>query len=223
MPVVLRASDNQEFTIERAVAERSPLLKDMLEDIGEADEPIPLPNISGKILEKVIEYCDHHKGALLCIPENDKGAYKREKVGEMDEWDATFVQVNTDHIFEIILAANYLDIRPLVHLGCRVVAEKLKPLASDELRKAFDFKSDYTEEEEELLERSESFIQGLSAIQPALMRVSYSRIGSGTFHKPSLHGSHYWLAARACYQATASIQQRSRRTIDFESLLLLTA
>jgi S-phase kinase-associated protein 1 len=34
----------------------------MLEDVGESnDQPIPLPNVTGPILQKVIDWCTHHR------------------------------------------------------------------------------------------------------------------------------------------------------------------
>lgn len=51
--VTLTSSDNTNFSVEKAVAERSVLLKNMLEDVGESDTPIPLPNVSGRTLKKV--------------------------------------------------------------------------------------------------------------------------------------------------------------------------
>lgn len=53
MKVQLKSQDDQSFSIDRAVAERSILLKNMLEDVGESDTPIPLPNVTGKVLKKV--------------------------------------------------------------------------------------------------------------------------------------------------------------------------
>jgi hypothetical protein len=55
--VKLTSSDGQEFTIEKEIANQSVLIKNMLEDIGDADDqPIPLPNVSGAILKKGM-YC----------------------------------------------------------------------------------------------------------------------------------------------------------------------
>lgn len=51
--VVLTTSDNEQFTVDRDVAERSVLIKQMIEDIGENDMPIPLPNVSSSVLTKV--------------------------------------------------------------------------------------------------------------------------------------------------------------------------
>ncbi|KAI9008105.1 Skp1 family, dimerization domain-containing protein [Gaertneriomyces semiglobifer] len=155
MPIVLRASDNQEFVIEKAVAERSMLLKNMLEDVGEASEPIPLPNVSGNILKKVIDYCDHHKDEPVPSPEDDKDAFDavRRKVDDIDEWDANFLKVDNEQLFEIILAANYLDIKPLLDLGCRVVANMLRGKSPEEIREMFNIENDFTKEEEEQIRR----------------------------------------------------------------------
>jgi S-phase kinase-associated protein 1 len=51
--VTLKSQDEKTFVVPREVAEKSVLLKNMLEDVGESDAPIPLPNVTGKVLEKV--------------------------------------------------------------------------------------------------------------------------------------------------------------------------
>ncbi|KAJ3062020.1 hypothetical protein HDU98_002071, partial [Podochytrium sp. JEL0797] len=51
--VKITSSDAQEFSIAKEIANQSVLIKNMLEDVGEADDqPIPLPNVSGAILQK---------------------------------------------------------------------------------------------------------------------------------------------------------------------------
>lgn len=78
MSVHLLSSDSEEFKVDKEVAERSVLIKNMLEgkkiksaennqreksrlktriflilDIGDSDAPIPLPNVTSKVLGKV--------------------------------------------------------------------------------------------------------------------------------------------------------------------------
>ena len=50
--VKLTSSDGQEFTVEKNIACISVLIKNMLEDIGDDADTIPLPNVSGHILSK---------------------------------------------------------------------------------------------------------------------------------------------------------------------------
>lgn len=64
------------------------------------DAPIPLPNVSSKILAKVIEYCRYHVDAAKTT--DDKPA-----VGEEDvkTWDAEFVKVEQSVLFDLILVS----------------------------------------------------------------------------------------------------------------------
>lgn len=46
--IKLTTSDNAELPVDRDVAERSILIKNLLEDLGaDSEEPIPIPNVRG--------------------------------------------------------------------------------------------------------------------------------------------------------------------------------
>ncbi|GAB5590404.1 hypothetical protein Unana1_05304 [Umbelopsis nana] len=164
--VQLLSSDNETFTVDKQVAERSILIKNMLEvqdvcarqiavtviidinlwlDVGESDAPIPLPNVTAKILKKVIDWCEHHRGDPVSQQEeiND-----RKRLTEIDEWDQKFMEVDQETLFEIILAANYLDIKPLLDIGCKTVANMIKGKSPEEIRRTFNIVNDFTPEEE---------------------------------------------------------------------------
>ncbi|KAK6141015.1 hypothetical protein DH2020_025237 [Rehmannia glutinosa] len=64
-------------------------------------------------------------------------------------FDAEFVKVDQGTLFDLILAANYLDIKSLLDLTCETVANMMKGKTPDEIRKEFNIKNDYTPEEEE--------------------------------------------------------------------------
>lgn len=62
-------------------------------------------------------------------------------------------------MFEIILAANYLDIKPLLDLGCRTVAGMMKGKSAEEIRKLFNIKNDFTAEEEAQIRRENEWAE----------------------------------------------------------------
>jgi S-phase kinase-associated protein 1 len=110
---------------------------------------IPLPNVNGKILAKVIEYCRYHVEAAR------KGADDKPLKSEDDvkAWDAEFVKVDQATLFDLILAANYLNIKGLLDLTCQTVANMIKGKTPEEIRKTFNIKNDFTPEEEEEVRR----------------------------------------------------------------------
>ncbi|KAI3875406.1 hypothetical protein MKW98_000083 [Papaver atlanticum] len=77
--VTLKSSDGETFDVEESVALQSQTIKHIVEDDC-ADNGIPLPNVTSKILAKVIEYCRKH----------DDNAYEKEKDDKLKNWDAEF-------------------------------------------------------------------------------------------------------------------------------------
>ena len=65
---------------------------------------MPLPNVSAKILSKVLEYCKYHVAAKNKT-EDDKPAKTDE---EVNAWDKEFVKVDQATLFELILVRHCL-------------------------------------------------------------------------------------------------------------------
>jgi S-phase kinase-associated protein 1 len=145
--VKLKSSDDEMFEVDEAVAFESQAVKNMIEDTG-IDAPIPLPNVSSKILAKVIEYCKYHVENQKT--NEDKPATPED---EIKAWDADFVKVDQATLFDLILAANYLNIKNLLDLTCQTVADMIKGKTPEEIRKTFNIKNDFTPEEEEEVRR----------------------------------------------------------------------
>ncbi|BBH08055.1 SKP1-like protein 6 [Prunus dulcis] len=60
--ITLKSSDPALFEVDEAVALESQIIKYMIEDDC-ADKCIPVPNVKGNILAKVIVYCKKHADA----------------------------------------------------------------------------------------------------------------------------------------------------------------
>ncbi|KAE8010659.1 hypothetical protein FH972_007010 [Carpinus fangiana] len=142
--ITLKSSDGEAFEVDEAVALESQTIKHMIEDDC-ADNGIPLPNVTSKILAKVIEYCKKHVEAAN--PE------ERTSDDDLKAWDAEFVKVDQATLFDLILAANYLNIKSLLDLTCQTVADMIKGKTPEEIRKTFNIKNDFTPEEEEEVRR----------------------------------------------------------------------
>merc|ERR1712053_2997 len=69
------------------------------------------------VMRQVLKYLGHHKGKEPApIPKPIRSTDMRQNVE--DEWDATFINaLSKKEVFQLILAANYLDIQSLLHLG----------------------------------------------------------------------------------------------------------
>ncbi|TDZ37124.1 E3 ubiquitin ligase complex SCF subunit scon-3 [Colletotrichum sidae] len=155
------SNDSILIAVDRVVAERSILLKNMLDDLGDGqisqENPIPIPNVNEAVLRKVIEWCDHHRSDP--IQTNDEENDARKKTTEIEEWDQKFMQVDQEMLFEIILASNYLDIKPLLDVGCKTVANMIKGKSPEEIRKTFNITNDFTPEEEEQIRRENEWAE----------------------------------------------------------------
>ena len=60
--------------------------------------------------------------------------------------DLDYVKVDQATLFELILAANYMDIKELLDLCCQTVANMIKGKTPAEIRKTFNIKNDFTQE-----------------------------------------------------------------------------
>nr|GEW10136.1 SKP1-like protein 1B [Tanacetum cinerariifolium] len=100
-----------------------------------------LLNIVRRILSKVIEYRKKHVEAPKT---EDKVAEE-----ELKSFDADFMKVDQGTLFDLILAANYLNIKSLLDLTCQTIADMITSKTPEEIRKTFNIKNDFTSEKEE--------------------------------------------------------------------------
>merc|ERR1712228_998542 len=105
---------------------------------------IEIKKVTGDILALIVEYLKHHQGKVPAEIAKPIRSVKMEKIVE-DEWDAKFINKQAKRtIFQIILGANYMDIKSLLHLGCAKIATMIKGKSPEEIKKIL------SEEEEDI-------------------------------------------------------------------------
>lgn len=140
-----------------AAAIMSNTIKNMLEDLGVENDGIPIPlNVNTEILMKVIEYCNYHTDNPVIVIETTETPVKTD---DISPWDKEFVDVEQPKLFEMILAANFLDIKPLLDLTCKTVANMIKGKTPEEIRVTFNIKNDFTPEEEEKVRKENEWCE----------------------------------------------------------------
>jgi len=119
--------NNKKILIDKKNAYISVLVKTSIENDSAAKE-VPLPGVEGPILELVTEYMNHHKGVEPPIIEKPLRSKIMREVCK-DSWDAEYIDgigIDRQKLYDLILAANYMDIKSLLHLGCAKVASLIK-------------------------------------------------------------------------------------------------
>jgi S-phase kinase-associated protein 1 len=154
--ITLTTEDNKSLKVPKKHIEMSVTVKNMLEDLEYTGEiEVPLPNVTGAILEKIIAYCKYHT-------ENPSPGPTTEEKGknfDIGSWDKEFCNVDQATLFSLILAANYMDIKPLLDVTCKTVAEMIKGKTPEEIRKTFNIKNDFTPEEEEAIKKENEWCE----------------------------------------------------------------
>jgi S-phase kinase-associated protein 1 len=143
-----------------AVAKMSTLVATTIDDdVDDEDEvrEIPLPNVKDAVLQKVIEYCTHYKEEVMTTIQTP---LKSSKIEDMVQpWYASFVQVEQNLLFELVTAANFMDIKPLLDLTCLAVAVLIKGKQAGELRAMFNISNEFTPEEEAQVREENKWIE----------------------------------------------------------------
>lgn len=150
----LMSHDDKILEVSRSLASRSVTIRHLLEDLDDANEdPIPIPNVDFITLEKVVLYLQAHKDDP---PMTEEQQQQEERGQPLIGFDAKFVDLKTADgkpdvatLFRLILAANFLDIKPLLDLTCKAVALLIKGKKDEEVRTLFGISTPFTKEEED--------------------------------------------------------------------------
>lgn len=121
----LVSKDEKKFTVEREYASISSRVKKLAESADDATTELP---IAGAILELVVTYMKEHKGYE---PPNLEKPLRSKSMRDVcpHKWDADYIDAigeTRQTLYDLVLAADYMDIRSLMHLACAKVASLIK-------------------------------------------------------------------------------------------------
>ena len=82
--IKLKSNDEKEFLISEKAVKRSKLVEGIIQDY-EDNKIIPLPDVNGKILQKIVDYLNHYESSEPKKIEKPLRKYKMEQ--NFDKWD----------------------------------------------------------------------------------------------------------------------------------------
>ncbi|OMJ84331.1 hypothetical protein SteCoe_14555 [Stentor coeruleus] len=148
--IVLVSKEGTKFNTSSQFSVLSGLVHNVLEDYHE-NEDISVPFVTTVNLERILEFANHHN---FIVPQPPKRPVASPNFRDSipDPWDAEFVgRFNEEQLIEIILAANYLDMKCLMDICLVKIACTFKDKDIEAVRKEYGIIEEFTPEIEEKL------------------------------------------------------------------------
>lgn len=160
----IQSKDLVTFEVDEKIVRMSGTLDSLLRNLkvsADDPEPIPLPTVDAATLEVIIQWAQQH---INDHPDEENGNADsdsdedtEEKV-ELPAWDKEFLgKLEDSTLFELITAANYLELKKLLNFACKFFADKLKNMTPEMIRSVYDIEDDLTEEEKAQIREENAF------------------------------------------------------------------
>lgn len=133
MTLVFVSRDLTKLPVAKEAALLSNVVASMLDDEQCDDNEVPVSNVSDAVLRKVVDFLEYHAHSPMSrlprpLPDTDLTKCVS------PSWYASFaLALDADTIQEVAMAANFLDIPPLLDLACATIATTLKDKTVEEL------------------------------------------------------------------------------------------
>ena len=121
-----------------------PLIRSLIEN---QKQRIVLPKINRTTMERIIQYAKHTK-EYPPSPKISKPLKSSKMADIVDDWYASFINMEQKEIFDIINAADYLCMKSLMDLGCTKIATMMKGKKPKDIVAEFHVIKDFTPEQE---------------------------------------------------------------------------
>ncbi len=151
--ITLVSQEGERIKVDNQIKKMIGLLNDMLEDIDNYDEEIPLMNIPSSYLRDIIEYCTHYN--FVKVSDIPKPLASNNLAAELkDDWEAQFIaRFDLEKLVKMIEYSNFLNVSAIFELCCASLGAMFKGRSFEQVKKEFNIEEEYTPEDEEELQR----------------------------------------------------------------------
>ncbi|KAH0773459.1 hypothetical protein KY290_010596 [Solanum tuberosum] len=134
--ITLKTSDGEEFKLDEAIAIKSEVIKNIVQDGDCTSNAIPLFNVDGKPMTTVVKYWKKHSEE--CVTED-----------QLKNFDQDFLKMSHSELLGVVLATRYLDDKQLKKVIIQEFVDRITRRILEEIREVYGIVNDYTPEEEE--------------------------------------------------------------------------
>lgn len=151
--VKIMTSSGNVHTVNYDAMMLSETVKNLVSDINDQETPVPLPNIDDETFQKIVEFCEYHMNNEIEYDEKKKLEFK------LSDWDVNFMNVSDKLKFKLLSASSYLAIFQLTKVVAKSIAMDIEKYNTvDEIRDRYHIVNDFTDEEEETVQKEIAWI-----------------------------------------------------------------
>lgn len=150
--ITLISKEGEAFQVSRAVAKLSHYVTNFHDDeaLDNFDEELgdmPVPEVSSQVMQQVIVFCNHYLEDPLPALKKPVSSPNIADQGATD-WYVQFVTpLGETDLYHLIMAANFMDIKPLFDLMCATIACSIYHKSPQEVRQMFNIPDDISFDE----------------------------------------------------------------------------
>lgn len=142
--------DNTRIHIDSQTAKGSLLLQNLIEEYDE--DVLVIPDIKGEILNLIFEFLIYTKNNPCSVIPKPLHHFNFREF--LSEWECRYMERFDNDIyklFDLINAANYLDVRGLFEIACAKAAYLVKDFDQDEFKEVFQIEPDMNQDDNDSL------------------------------------------------------------------------
>ena len=139
--VTLISKQGDSFVITPEAVKLMTTIGNIIEDINDSDDPIPLPSINTDTLKRVIEYTDKYLADPFEVTTSDsmdntldKDVINIPKPREFLPWELEFFNGSWSSVKDVMMAANLLDYQLLLQSCAQFIASQIIKMTPEEVK-----------------------------------------------------------------------------------------